>query len=318
MTKLITLLFFISLILGLSSNSWMMMWMSMEMNLMTFLFFIMKKKYNLNESTMKYFIIQSCGSLIFLFSISMNIKFFTQEFLSSAMIPPIALALKSGMAPLHSWMPGIVKNFNFNSLILFLTFQKIIPLFIMFSSWYMTSLWFAILSVMVGSLSGLNQSSLIKMLLFSSVNNTGWMIISLSLSMNSFCVFFLIYLITNWTLIKFLEIMKIKWMIQIKKSNFMVKTNLMILFLSLSGLPPFMGFVPKWIIIYDLSMNNSLLSFYMIFWSLLTLYFYIKMTSTTLMNATCYPKITLLNPLFSNYLLLTINILGMLLWITLT
>lgn len=74
MINLISKLIFITtLIVGslitISSSSWLGIWIGLEINLLSFIPLIIDKK-NLftNESTIKYFLVQVFGSLIFLFT----------------------------------------------------------------------------------------------------------------------------------------------------------------------------------------------------------------------------------------------------------
>nr|YP_010021586.1 NADH dehydrogenase subunit 2 [Paurocephala sauteri]QOL10527.1 NADH dehydrogenase subunit 2 [Paurocephala sauteri] len=290
----------------------------MEINLINFIFFILMKKKDSKESTIKYFIIQSSGSILFLFSITINIKYYNQEFYIWAMLPPIALMLKSGMAPLHSWIPEIVKNFNYLSLLMILTMQKIIPIFILFSSWYNLLTWIAIFNIIKGSLMGLNQNSLIKLLIFSSINNNGWLIFSMLESIFMFMIFFTIYFVLNMMIIFYMKFFKIKWIIQMKSKTKFQKMYLFFSFLSLAGLPPFLGFTPKWMILFKMLNFNSLICFLLILFSLLTLYFYIKNLTPLLLNSKSNQNWYSFLLKFNMEMLFLVNFTGIFMWLFLT
>nr|YP_009501905.1 NADH dehydrogenase subunit 2 [Freysuila caesalpiniae]AWU48909.1 NADH dehydrogenase subunit 2 [Freysuila caesalpiniae] len=311
-------LYVVSIIFALSSSSWMMIWISMEMNLLTFIFLILKKKTNMSmESSMKYFLIQSSGSLIFLFSLMTNMTYYNQMFTLSALVPPLALILKSGMAPLHTWTPEIVSKFNYQSLYLFITFQKIVPLTIMFSSWSDMMSWIMIFNIMIGSIGGLTQSSIYKMILYSSINNSGWMIMSLMESMFMFTLYFLIYSMMNFMVINFLEKNQIKWIIQIKSYSHYKKYLFSSMMLSLSGLPPFMGFLTKWLVISMLYTNYKMIIMISLMFSILTMFFYIKCSITLLSSSFWLNKWNINYPTPSN-IFLVINIFSPLIYFTLT
>nr|YP_010596822.1 NADH dehydrogenase subunit 2 [Cacopsylla burckhardti]UFP91891.1 NADH dehydrogenase subunit 2 [Cacopsylla burckhardti]WAK85081.1 NADH dehydrogenase subunit 2 [Cacopsylla burckhardti] len=272
-------MYIISISFSLSSSSWMSIWIGMEMNLLTFIFMILETKtFNSTESCMKYFLIQSAGSLLFLFSVSVQSTFVNESFFINALAPPLALMLKSGIAPLHFWTPDISMKLSPQNLFLFITMQKIIPMLVMFSSWSALIKWIIPLNIIVGSLGGLTQSSVNKMIIFSSINNSGWMMMSLTESMLLFYIFFLFYFKMNYLLMTFLLKNKIKWSVQIKTQNFFKKLLFVSLMMSLSGLPPFLGFIPKWIILKKITMNLPVISLISIVMSVFTMFFYMKMT----------------------------------------
>nr|YP_009139054.1 NADH dehydrogenase subunit 2 [Cacopsylla coccinea]AKE49769.1 NADH dehydrogenase subunit 2 [Cacopsylla coccinea] len=284
-------MYIISISFSLSSNSWLSIWIGMEMNLLTFIFMLLETKtFNSTESSMKYFLIQSAGSLMFLFSIAMQSSFSNEPFFISALVPPLALMLKSGIAPLHAWTPDISMKLSPMNLFLFTTMQKIIPLLVMFSSWSLLMKWVIPLNIIVGSLGGISQSSINKMIIFSSINNSGWMMLSLTESLFLFYIFFLFYFKMNFLLMNFLVENKIKWTVQIKNQNFFKKISFSSLMMSLSGLPPFMGFIPKWIILKKVVFFLPMVSLISIFMSIFTLFFYMKLTISMLLSSSASKK----------------------------
>nr|WMH03403.1 NADH dehydrogenase subunit 2 [Cacopsylla melanoneura] len=282
-------MYIISISFSLSSNSWMSIWIGMEMNLLTFIFMILETKtFNSTESSMKYFLIQSVGSLMFLFSVSVQTTFFNESFFIYALAPPLALMLKSGIAPLHFWTPDISMKLSPLNLFLFITLQKIVPMLIMFSSWSTLIKWIIPLNIIIGSLGGITQSSINKMIIFSSINNSGWMMMSLTESMFLFYIFFLFYFKMNLLLMTYIMVNKIKWTAQIKTQNFFKKLLFVGLMMSLSGLPPFLGFIPKWIILKKISSNLPMISLISIIMSIFTMFFYMKLT----INMTLYSSLS--------------------------
>lgn len=284
-------IYFLSISFSLSSNSWISIWIGIEINLLTFIFIILETKtFNSTERCMKYFLIQSVGSLIFLFSVSVQTVFFNEAFFIYALVPPLALILKSGIAPLHLWTPDIRIKFSPLNLFLFITLQKIIPIIILFSSWRLLTKWFIPLNIIIGSLGGVTQASINKIIIFSSINNSGWIMLRLTESIVLFYLFFLIYSIINLLLINFIIENKIKWTIQIKCQNFFKKILFVRLILSFRGLPPFIGFIPKWIILKKIIINLPLISLIRIIISIFTLFFYIKLTIYILLYSSLHKK----------------------------
>lgn len=65
---------------------------------------------------------------------------------------------------------------------------------------------------------------------------------------------------------------------------------ILVTLLSIGGLPPLSGFMPKWIIIQEITKNNSLiLPTFIAITALLNLYFYIRLTYSTAL--TIFPSI---------------------------
>nr|YP_010987701.1 NADH dehydrogenase subunit 2 [Psyllopsis discrepans]WON66133.1 NADH dehydrogenase subunit 2 [Psyllopsis discrepans] len=188
----------------------------------------------------------------------------------------MALMLKSGIAPLHSWSPEMVNKFSPLAMFMFLTLQKIVPILIIFSSWLELLILICLVNIAIGSVGGLSQSSILKMMIFSSINNVGWMLMSISSSSTLFWVFFITYCLINASLLLFIFNLKMKWIIQVKSNKMVDKLSFFSLMMSMSGLPPLLGFIPKWIIIKNMNHNWPLINFMSILFSLLTLFFYMK------------------------------------------
>nr|YP_009502241.1 NADH dehydrogenase subunit 2 [Acizzia uncatoides]AWU48809.1 NADH dehydrogenase subunit 2 [Acizzia uncatoides] len=284
-------LYILSIMFSISSNAWLTMWIGMEMNLLTFIFILLEEKsLNSIECTMKYFLIQSAGSTLFLFSMGSHMIFYNEMFMISAILTPIALILKSGMAPLHTWTPPIVMKFNPKSLFLFLSMQKITPVIILFSSWSTMFKWVIFVNIIIGSIGGVTQSSFQKMMVYSSINNSGWMMMSISESLFLFMLFFITYLFMTKMLLNFMEQNKIKWMIQINSCGMEAKIHYVSMMISMSGLPPFIGFLPKWMIVKKTILVMPLLTYTSVVMSFFTLYFYMKSCISMCLTSECSKK----------------------------
>ncbi|YP_001650749.1 NADH dehydrogenase subunit 2 (mitochondrion) [Manduca sexta] len=279
-----------STMISISSNSWFGCWIGLEINLLSFIPLISNSNNLLSsEASLKYFLTQSIASMNFLFSILIKMilmKNFEMIYFISIMINS-SLLMKMGSAPFHFWFPNISEGLSwFNNFIL-MTWQKIASLILF--SYYMNlnfSYFIIILNVMIGAIGGMNQTSLRKLMSFSSINNLGWMIFSIMISENLWIFYFFMYsfLISIMFFLFYMLNMFFINQLFINNMNFMIKMNLLINFLSLGGLPPFIGFLPKWIIINFLMMNKLyLLTFIMLMSSLITIYFYIRIIYSSFM-----------------------------------
>nr|YP_010360283.1 NADH dehydrogenase subunit 2 [Spirama retorta]UNQ84425.1 NADH dehydrogenase subunit 2 [Spirama retorta] len=279
-----------STLISISSNSWLGCWIGLEINLLSFIPLISNSNNLLaTEASLKYFLTQSIASINFLFSIllkMMLLKNFEMNLFLSIMINS-SMLMKMGASPFHFWFPNIVEGLSwFNNFIL-MTWQKITPMIIL--SYYFNKNFILIvimLNAIIGALGGLNQTSLRKIMAFSSINNLSWMLSSIMISENLwlFYLFMYSFMISIMCFIFFLLNVFFINQLFINNMNSLIKINLLINFLSLGGLPPFIGFFPKWIIINFLILNQMyFLTFVLIMMSLILLFFYIRIIYSTFM-----------------------------------
>nr|YP_010230448.1 NADH dehydrogenase subunit 2 [Rhodinia fugax]QSV08489.1 NADH dehydrogenase subunit 2 [Rhodinia fugax] len=278
----IFILFFSSLI-SISSNSWFGCWIGLEINLLSFIPLI-SSPFNLlsSEASLKYFLTQSIASINFLFVILLKMIFMKNFFMDNfiSIIINSSLLMKMGSAPFHFWFPNIVEGLSwFNNFIL-MTWQKITPMILLSYYFNKNFLYLMIIfNIMIGSIEGLNQTSLRKLMAFSSINNLGWMIFSIMISENLWIFYFIMYSFLISIMCFFFFNLNMFFINQlfINNINPLIKINLLINFLSLGGLPPFLGFLPKWIMINFLIINKLyLLTFLFIMSSLIIIFFYIR------------------------------------------
>nr|YP_009351053.1 NADH dehydrogenase subunit 2 [Anhangatermes macarthuri]AQP28465.1 NADH dehydrogenase subunit 2 [Anhangatermes macarthuri] len=281
-------------LVSVSSNSWLGAWMGLEINLMSFIPLMsnIKNMYN-TEASLKYFIVQVLASATLLFMVVMKTlmeDLFTFESSTyTSMIICTPLLLKSGAAPLHWWFPGVMEGLSWENCVLLMTVQKAAPLMLMSYLIEINAFTLSIilLSTIVGSIGGLNQTSMRKILTYSSINHTGWMLIALTTSENLWMVYFMIYSTLTLTVVSAIKLSSTSFINQTMLTNketalmkFMMFTSL----LSLGGLPPFLGFLPKWIIIQAMITNNMApLAVIVVMTSLITLYYYLKISYSSFM-----------------------------------
>nr|YP_009428548.1 NADH dehydrogenase subunit 2 [Euproctis similis]AMJ17403.1 NADH dehydrogenase subunit 2 [Euproctis similis] len=296
----------------ISSNSWLGCWIGLEMNLLSFIPLISNSN-NLfsTEASLKYFLVQSIASINFLFFILM-IMIFKNLLMNSFLMVLInfTMLMKMGSVPFHFWFPNMVEGLSwFNNFIL-MTWQKISPMILMSYYFNMKLMIFMILmNTIIGALGGIKQTSLRKLMAFSSINNLGWMLVALMISENLWLFYLFIYSFMMSIMCFLFNMMNVFFINQlfIINMNTIIKINLLINFLSLGGLPPFLGFFPKWIIINSLMNNNLIfLIFIMIMMSLIILFFYIRIIYSSIMFN--YFKMKWFNFNFNGNKMLLINI----------
>lgn len=263
------------------------------------------------EAALKYFLTQTFASIFLLFSRILLLIFNYRNIIivlrTSLLI--LALGLKIGAAPLHFWFPATVQGLSWTNCFILMTWQKLAPLFLIttISSSILPIL--AVTSSLVGALGGFNQTLLRKILAYSSINHLGWLITTTIIREKILIIYFLIYVVLNITVIYILNNININHLSQIPSQNKSNNTSILLAtnLLSLGGIPPFLGFLPKWIIISQIITKIPLQVFLITISSLLTLYFYLRITYTLLIKSPAHAPI---QEIFANKLIFCITIIS--------
>nr|QNV11942.1 NADH dehydrogenase subunit 2 [Polyphemus pediculus] len=291
-------LFFSILVVGVvlvaSSPSLFISWLGLELNTLMFIPLALgSKSKSENEAALKYFLTQTLASAVFLFSSLLS--FMDIYFSWGTILLSVALFVKLGVAPFHAWVPAVSKSISWFSLSILLTLQKLPPLMILvFSGYNQLLIWSGVLlSLLVGAVMGLSQVHTPQMLAYSSIHNMGWFLSSLSLGSYYLWVYFVLYLVTLLPVIFLLSELNVGFVNSLSSvgTPMMLSLVLAIGFMSLGGLPPFIGFLPKWLIL-QLMMTQGfmLISFAMILSSLLTLFYYLRVSFSAYLLAKNYWK----------------------------
>nr|YP_010384348.1 NADH dehydrogenase subunit 2 [Alima pacifica]UGW52249.1 NADH dehydrogenase subunit 2 [Alima pacifica] len=287
-------LFFSTLIFGMmmaiSSSSWFTVWMGLELNLLSFIPLISSETNQFSsEASLKYFLTQALASaMILLASSAMTTGVVFSQYLLS-----LALLIKMGAAPFHMWFPMVAEGLGWLQFIILSTLQKVAPMTLL-SYTIEEAYWFvlvaAITSAMVGALGGINQLMLRKLMAYSSIGHTAWMLTTLLISESLWFIYFSVYCVVSVTITMFFYYKQAYHLTHLISSSSQNTNQSVIMFmslLSLGGLPPFTGFIPKWITIQELiSTGYIFLSFFLILGTLINLYYYLRLTlSTFMMNS---------------------------------
>nr|YP_010234451.1 NADH dehydrogenase subunit 2 [Australolacerta australis]QTA72617.1 NADH dehydrogenase subunit 2 [Australolacerta australis] len=300
MNPLISSLMLSNLALGIIITSisyhWLFAWIGLELNTLAIIPILAKQHHpRATEAATKYFIIQATASSIIMFSSTFNAWHTGIWDITQLTTPPanimmtIALTMKLGMAPLHFWLPEVMQGITMSSAMIIATWQKLPPMSLLYltANHLPTTILFllAISSTLIGGWSGLNQIQIRKIMAFSSIAHLGWMIIILHLSQKLMLLTLMIYIImtTSMFMILISSTMKTqKDLGQMWTISPTLTTTTMIILMSLGGLPPLIGFMPKWMILKELTNNHLImLAVTLAISSLLSLMFYIRLTYIT-------------------------------------
>nr|AKE36443.1 NADH dehydrogenase subunit 2 [Allocricetulus eversmanni] len=301
------------------SSSFFLMWIGLEMNLLAIIpLMVNKSNPRTTEAATKYFITQATASMIFLLSIILNYKqlgiWFPQpqtNNLASSLIF-ISLAIKLGLSPFHAWLPEVTQGIPLNASLLLLTWQKLAPMTILFQIHQaidpLIIILSALASVLIGAWGGLNQTQTRKIMAYSSIAHMGWMISILPYNPSLTMLNLLVYVVLTLAIFSILhphslismKTMSLLW----NKAPILLPSTALIL-LSMGGLPPLTGFLPKWLIITELLKNNNpVMATVMAITALINLFFYTRLIYST--SLTTFPtnnnsKMTLHQTSTKNY-----------------
>nr|ALE33616.1 NADH dehydrogenase subunit 2 [Colinus cristatus] len=286
----------LSLITGttitISSNHWIMAWTGLEINTLAIIPLISKSHHpRAIEASIKYFLTQSTASALILFSSMINAWSTGQWDITqlnnpvSCLMMTMAIAIKLGLAPFHFWFPEVLQGSSLTTALLLSTLMKLPPTILLLLTSQslnpplLTLL--AISSTTLGGWMGLNQTQTRKILAFSSISHLGWMVVIIIYNPKLTLLTFIIYtMLTSTVFLSFNQskILKLSTMLISWTKTPMLNATLMLTLLSLAGLPPLTGFMPKWLIIQELTKQEMTPTATIIaLLSLLGLFFYLRL-----------------------------------------
>lgn len=330
----IFLLAIFSLLIMLSSENLVSFYLVMEMQALCF---YILASFNRNsvfsaEAGLKYFISGSFISGFYLLGCSMiygclgtldlssinillfcpfNDSFFfvRNAVLIAFLMIVFTLLFKLACAPFHFWSPDVYEGSPLSSTVIFSILPKIsifyffIKVLICGNLFYDTIslflLVFGVFSTFVGTLYALNQNRVKKLIIYSSIAQTGFLVSILSVqtfeSVASLYFFLLAYLITSllvWGYIiaishsnvlisNFLKIKSkpiyVTDFANLAHINRVFSFSILLIFFSIAGVPPLLGFLSKMNIILQLIDSNSLFAgSLLIVISAVSAYYYIR------------------------------------------
>nr|YP_009442756.1 NADH dehydrogenase subunit 2 [Myotis volans]ATO90596.1 NADH dehydrogenase subunit 2 [Myotis volans] len=286
----------------MTSSHWFMVWVGFEMNMLAIIP-LLTKEHNprSTEAATKYFLTQATASMLLMMAAITNLLY-TGHWSIMKLINPtasimmtMALTMKLGLSPFHFWVPEVAQGIPLMSGLILLTWQKLAPLSVLYMITPLINmdilLIMSLMSIAIGGWGGLNQTQLRKIMAYSSIAHMGWMMAVLTY--NPTMTLLNLYLYIPMTTTTFMLLMINSTTTTTSLSHTynklpLITTLILITMLSLGGLPPLTGFLPKWAIIQEMAKNsNIIMPTLMTLLALLNLYFYTRITYTT--SLTMFP-----------------------------
>nr|ATG33716.1 NADH dehydrogenase subunit 2 [Leptobotia rubrilabris] len=292
--------------LTFASSHWLLAWMGLEINTLAIIPLMAQHHHpRAVEATTKYFLTQATAAAMILFASTTN-AWITGEWDINNMSHPLAstmamtaLALKIGLAPMHFWMPEVLQGLDLLTGLIMSTWQKLAPFALIIQvaptidPALLTSL--GLLSTLIGGWGGLNQTQLRKILAYSSIAHMGWMIIILQYTPQLTLIALGTYILMTsaaFLTLKMASTTKINTLTTTWSKSPILATTTALTLLSLGGLPPLTGFMPKWLILQELAKQElPLTATLMALAALLSLYFYLRL---------CYAMTLTISPSTTN------------------
>nr|AMQ62881.1 NADH dehydrogenase subunit 2 [Cyrtodactylus gunungsenyumensis] len=293
-TMLISLL--TSTIITMASNHWLLAWFGLELNTLSILPAIIKSHHpRATEAATKYFLIQATAATMILLASTLSAWqtgqwSITHTTSTPTLLATMAIMLKLGIAPMYMWYPHVLQGTTMNTALIISTWQKFAPLTLLYMTHshlnHTAMLLLGLMSTTLGGLAGLNQTQTRTILAFSSIAHMGWLITAITLSPSLATLTMLMYTMNTTT--TFLPLSTTKTVTDLGTTWSQSPTTTattMIALMSLGGLPPLTGFMPKWLILKELSSTTlPLLATAILLTSLPSLYFYIRLAYLTILT----------------------------------
>nr|APA19205.1 NADH dehydrogenase subunit 2 [Solenaia oleivora] len=285
-TPVFALLLITSTLLVTVSNNALFAWAMLELNMLAFIPLMHTNNSTLEtEGSIKYLIPQSFGSGLFMASILLM-----PTTPNSKMLSTIALVLKLGGAPLHNWFPIVMQSINLIPGFILATWQKLAPLLLLSTphlAYTPLIILSAILSAMWGSMAGLTQTNLLKLMAFSSINHLSWLMMASMFNPPIALIYLTSYSLSALPIFMYMQTPLVKTYnttLSPPLNNYS-QVAMLTSMLSLASLPPLLMFLNKLPIITLMTNNKLLMPLTTLLLSAaISLYFYLSLVIMLTLN----------------------------------
>jgi NADH-quinone oxidoreductase subunit N len=328
----------LGMLILIGSRDLLMLYMGMELQSLT-MYILASIKRNGEYSTeagLKYFILGAVSSGIYLMGCAIIyiqtghtdygvISLMELENITGPLLILIALLWKIGAAPLHMWVPDVYEGAPSFITAFFAIIPKIIlvltiltlltgPFLLIFESLQPLLIITALLSTVVGAIGGLNQTKFKRILAYSAISHTGFILAGLATgTLQGFIatfIYLIIYIIMSFISFTFVVNVlpstsnHINIITGLARINPILAITLALLLLSLAGVPPLAGFLSKYIVLLSLlSSKLYFLTFIAIISSFVSAFYYLRLIKFMFFKESELFSWKVLADFSSNYLL---------------
>lgn len=239
-----------------------------------------------------------------------NKSFDTSLIQFSVILVLISLFFKLALAPFHVWLPDVYEGSPLSSTMFFAIIPKIGVLTLLvrivyhgfygfLDYWQQYLVLVAVLSVLVGSVTALEQRKLKSLLAYSSIGHVGYLLVSYSTGtldgLQMLFFYIIVYMLAGLCLWSILILMKKKYNYSVKSSkdlgdlSLLLKSNntlafiFCIVFFSIAGVPPLVGFLAKaGIFLVAIESSMYFVAFISILCSVISTFYYLRVIKVVL------------------------------------
>ena len=170
--------------------------------------------------------------------------------------------IKLSIIPFHKWLIDMVNRINWFILFILVSIQKILPIVIISyrinKNINLVNV-ISIISLGLGGGLGASQNSAKQIISFSSISQSGWILIAMTLRTSLWLINFIFYRLILFRIILRMHKINIKYIIIL--SNKACKINFILIcanIISIAGMPPFVGFFMKFSVLTHLFNKSSI------------------------------------------------------------
>lgn len=269
---LLVLIVLLSSLLLVSSVNWVAIYLALELQTLTFFILVSKKIHSAysTEAGLKYFVLGAISSGLFLFGCTLlygisgetSIQGINSVLLGDAgkICITASLLFKLSVVPFHMWAPDVYEGVPTLILALLAIMPKIGVFVVLVLVGLISNvvLFCGVLSIIYGAIGALNQTKIKRLLAYSGIGHIGFMLFGVAIgsfeSIQASLIYIVIYIIMG--ICVFLVILSLKLtrvlIIEINslsRVNRVLALTLALTVISIAGIPPFAGFLGKWLIL---------------------------------------------------------------------
>tara|TARA_B100000902_G_scaffold328847_1_gene325095 strand:- start:468 stop:1373 length:906 start_codon:yes stop_codon:yes gene_type:complete len=210
------------------------------------------------------------------------------------------LAFKLSAAPFHMWTPDVYEGAPSSVTTILITLPKIVvlvalikllnkPFFFFESLWQQIIITITILSMAIGSIAALRQENIKRLFAYGTIANIGYVLVGVvsnsDLGLSSAILYLVIYTLASLGIFSFImmlrkensQVLNLQALAGFSQSNSLASVCMIILLLSMAGIPPFAGFFAKFYIFVSAVESNLLfLAIIGVIFSVISAFYYLK------------------------------------------
>lgn len=297
------ILVFLGCLILILSDNLITLYLGLELQTFSIFILIAKNRTSIkgSEAGLKYFMLGATSSgfylislvILFLYGYSFNISdilILNEDHIIYVCLTFIVLSFcfKLSLFPFHFWIPDIYEGSSWDIVTLIATLPKISVISVLSQLLVNSNIIvsFSLLSIAIGTLGALNQTKFKRLLAYSGISHIGFIILgysilsNLGLTIGGF--YLLIYMLTMLCIL--LLILNSKYVNEyiielggLKFTNKILAITLILLILSVAGIPPLSGFMSKWYLIWMTIDNHfNFSSFIVILFSAIGIGYYLR------------------------------------------